>query len=106
MSRQNLDALLVFMADLNYARMTRRYYGGIRYMKPLKSIQEAAAVLGISPWTVRAYIRDRRLRPVRLGRRVLLAEEELERLIAKEQERSNPQPDANPNGDEPQEAMQ
>jgi len=51
-------------------------------MKALKSVEEAAGLLGISPWTVRGYIRDGKLRPVRLGRRVLVEEAELERLIA------------------------
>ena len=54
-------------------------------MRPLKSVVEAAELLRISPWTVRSYIRDGRLRPVRLGRRVLLAEDELERLVAEGQ---------------------
>jgi excisionase family DNA binding protein len=51
-------------------------------MRPLKSVVEAAELLRISPWTVRSYIRDGKLKPVRLGRRVLLREEELERLVA------------------------
>jgi len=55
-------------------------------MQPLKSVEEAASLLGISPWTVRAYIRDGKLKPVRLGRRVLLPEEELERLVVEAQE--------------------
>ena len=50
-------------------------------MQPLMSVKEAAGLLGISHWTVRSYIRDGRLKPVRLGRRVLLSEEELERLV-------------------------
>ena len=58
-------------------------------MKPLRSIEQAAGLLGISPWTIRAYIRDGKLRPVRLGRRVLLTENELERLVAEGQEHSN-----------------
>jgi len=52
-------------------------------MKALRSVKEAAGLLGISPWTVRSYIRDRKLLPVRLGRRVLISEDELERLVAK-----------------------
>lgn len=52
-------------------------------MRALKSVAEAAEILGISPWTVRAYIHDGKLRPVRLGRRVLLEEAELERFIAR-----------------------
>jgi excisionase family DNA binding protein len=55
-------------------------------MVRLRSVDEAAALLGISPYTVRAWIRDGRLRPVRLGRRVLLSEGELERLVAESQQ--------------------
>lgn len=51
-------------------------------MKQLYDINSAARLLGISPWTVRAYIRRGKLKPVRLGRRVLLEESELERLVA------------------------
>ncbi len=48
----------------------------------LYNIESAAKVLCISPWTVRAAIRDGRLRPVRIGRRVLLEEADLSRFIA------------------------
>ena len=51
-------------------------------MRALKTVQESAGLLRISKWTVRSYIRDGRLKPVRLGRRVLLTEDELERFIA------------------------
>ena len=51
-------------------------------MRTLKSVEEAAELLGISPWTVRSYIRDGKLQPVRLGRRVLIEETELERFVA------------------------
>ena len=54
-------------------------------MTALKSINEAAGLLGISPWTVRSWVKAGKLRPVRLGRRVLLSEAELERLIAESQ---------------------
>ena len=47
----------------------------------LFDIQRAAATLAISPWTVRAYIRAGKLEPVRIGRRVLLEETELERFV-------------------------
>ena len=50
-------------------------------MKALKSVEEAAALLGISKWTVRGYIRQGKLNAVRLGRRVLLTEDELEKLV-------------------------
>ena len=41
-------------------------------MEQLLDIAKAAKALSISPWTVRSYIRSGKLRPVRLGRRVLL----------------------------------
>ena len=50
-------------------------------MQALRSVTEAAGLLGISPWTVRAYIRDGKLQAVRLGRRVLVEEAELERFV-------------------------
>ena len=61
-------------------------------MRPLKSVEETAELLGISPWTVRSYIRDGKLRPVRLGRRVLLREDELERLVLESQRQSKRDP--------------
>jgi excisionase family DNA binding protein len=50
-------------------------------MSPLLNIDTAARLLGISPWTVRDYVATRKLRPVRIGRRVLLEEQELERFV-------------------------
>jgi len=50
-------------------------------MESLLSIERAAQVLGISPWTVRRYIAARKIRPVRIGRRVLLEESELRRIV-------------------------
>lgn len=67
---------------MNAALLVRSRKSRGRNMNALKNVEEAARLLGISPWTVRAYIRDGRLRPVRLGRRVLLEETELERFIA------------------------
>ena len=55
-------------------------------MKKLLSVQAAAQLLSISKWTVRAYVRDGKLRPVRLGRRVLLEEAELERFVTEGRE--------------------
>lgn len=60
-------------------------------MKALKGIKEAAGLLGISPWTVRSYIRAGRIRPVRLGRRVLIHEDELQRIVAEGQEQGKRQ---------------
>jgi excisionase family DNA binding protein len=44
-------------------------------------LKEAAAVVGLSPWTLRHWIKQGRVRSVRLGRRVLVEPQELERLI-------------------------
>jgi excisionase family DNA binding protein len=50
-------------------------------IEQLQSIESAAKTLSLSPWTLRAYIRQGRIRPVRIGRRVLLSSGELQRLI-------------------------
>jgi excisionase family DNA binding protein len=47
----------------------------------LLSIDEAAIKLGISPLTMRAWIRQRRLPFVRLGRRVLLHPQDVENFV-------------------------
>jgi excisionase family DNA binding protein len=83
--------LLFFVADFNNA--------GASNMRALKSVVEAAGLLGISPWTVRAYIHDGKLRPVRLGRRVLLEETELERFIADGREQAKSEPHGNQSAD-------
>jgi excisionase family DNA binding protein len=49
--------------------------------KLLWDIREAGAALSISPWTVRLYIRQHKLRSVRVGRRVLLEPEECRRFL-------------------------
>ena len=51
-------------------------------MKPLYNVEAAAQLLSISPWTVRLYINRGKLHPVRIGRRVLLEEVELERFVS------------------------
>jgi len=45
------------------------------------SIEEAAARLGVSKFTLRSWIRQRRLAHYRLGRRVVLAEHDLDRFL-------------------------
>lgn len=50
-------------------------------MESLLTVESAAKVLGISPWTVRRYITLKKLLPVRIGRRVLLEPCELRRLV-------------------------
>jgi excisionase family DNA binding protein len=47
----------------------------------LLSIEEGAVKLGISPLTMRAWIRQRRIPCVRLGRRVLLDPQDVENFI-------------------------
>jgi excisionase family DNA binding protein len=47
----------------------------------LFNIDEAADMLRVSPWTIRAFIRDGKLNVVKIGRRVLLERSELERLV-------------------------
>ena len=48
----------------------------------LLSIPEVAARLGLKPVTVRLWANSRKLARVKLGRRVLIPEGEIERLIA------------------------
>jgi len=49
--------------------------------KLLWNVKEAGAALGLSPWTIRRYIYDGKLRTVRLGRRVLVEPSECSRLV-------------------------
>lgn len=51
-------------------------------MKPLKTINEAAELLAVSPWSIRKWIKKGRLQPVRICRRVHLEEAEIERFVA------------------------
>jgi excisionase family DNA binding protein len=44
-------------------------------------LKEAASAVGLSPWTLRGWIRCGKLRCVRLGRRVMVEPAELERLV-------------------------
>ena len=50
-------------------------------MEALLSIERAAEVLGVSTWTLRRYVSQKKIRPVRIGRRVLLEQQELQRII-------------------------
>jgi excisionase family DNA binding protein len=54
----------------------------IKKMNPLYDVKTAAQALAVSPWTIRAYIRDGKLHPVRLGRLVRLDEGELQRFVS------------------------
>ena len=44
-------------------------------------LKEAAAAIGLSPWTLRHWIKQGRVRSVRLGRRVLVEPAELQRMV-------------------------
>jgi excisionase family DNA binding protein len=48
----------------------------------LYDIQDVARMLSVSPWTVRAYIRNGKLRPVRIGRLVRVDERDLDEFVA------------------------
>jgi excisionase family DNA binding protein len=50
-------------------------------MVALLDLKSAARLLGISHWTVRAFLKKGVLRPVRIGRRVLIEEAELRRFV-------------------------
>ena len=45
-------------------------------------IRDAAKAVGLSVWAIRAWIRQGKVRAVRLGRRVLIEPAELKRLVA------------------------
>ena len=51
-------------------------------MEPLAvSVEEAAKLLGLSPWTIRAYERKGIIKATRVGTRVLVPTAELHRLL-------------------------
>jgi len=50
-------------------------------MEALLNCEQAAELLGISPWTVRKWLGTNKLRSVRLGRRVLIEPGEIRRII-------------------------
>ncbi len=58
-------------------------------MNALHDVNDAATLLAVSPWTIRAYIRQGKLRPVRLGRLVRLDEDEITKFIAEAKGASN-----------------
>ncbi len=48
----------------------------------LLDVNSAAKRLGVSPFTIRAWLRQRRLSYVKLGRRVLVPEDSISRFLA------------------------
>ena len=51
-------------------------------MEPLLDVNGAAQLLAVSPWTIRAYISQGKLRPIRIGRLLRFDSTELERFVA------------------------
>jgi excisionase family DNA binding protein len=47
----------------------------------LVSIKDAAAILAISPWTVRAWVTQGKISSAKLGARRLIPESEINRLL-------------------------
>jgi excisionase family DNA binding protein len=62
-------------------------------MEALRSIDVAAERLSVSPWTIRAWAAEGRLKSVKLGSRRLIPESEILRVIAEGIERDSPGPD-------------
>ena len=50
--------------------------------KLLWDVKEAGSALGLSPWTIRAHLKRGAIKPVRVGRRVLIPQKEIERLAS------------------------
>ena len=48
----------------------------------LVSIKDAAAILAISPWTVRAWVTQGKISSAKLGARRLIPESEINRLLS------------------------
>ena len=45
------------------------------------SVVEAAAMLGLSPWSIRLAIKSKQIKVLRWGRRVIVPRQEIHRLI-------------------------
>jgi excisionase family DNA binding protein len=50
-------------------------------MEKVLTLQEAADHLRVSPHTLRSWVYERRIMPVRMGRLIMFSEEEIERFI-------------------------
>lgn len=46
------------------------------------TVKESAAVLGVSPFTLRSWIRERRLPFFRCGRRIVFSKQDLEQFLS------------------------
>jgi excisionase family DNA binding protein len=52
------------------------------HMEQLLDVRSAANLLAVSPWTIRLYVKQGKLRPIRIGRLVRLEQAELARFVA------------------------
>ena len=50
-------------------------------MQQLLDVPSVAALLSVSPYSIRAYVRQGKLNPVRIGRRVVFEMAEVERFV-------------------------
>jgi excisionase family DNA binding protein len=50
-------------------------------MNQLLDVQQVASLLSVSPYSIRAWVRQGKLNPVRLGRRVVFEMAEVERFV-------------------------
>jgi excisionase family DNA binding protein len=50
-------------------------------MEQILTLKEAADHLRVSPHTIRAWVYERRIMPVKMGRRVMFTQEEIQRFI-------------------------
>jgi hypothetical protein len=62
-------------------------------MEKLMDVNAVGECLGISPFTVRLYIKQKKLNPIRIGRRVLVEPAEIERFLT-EAKAGQKKPDA------------
>ena len=51
-------------------------------MEPLLNIERAAEMLSLSPWTIRSWIRKRKLKAIKLGSRIVVEPQSLRELIS------------------------
>jgi excisionase family DNA binding protein len=55
--------------------------GATALQQLLLAVPDAAEAIGLSPWTIRQYVREGKIQSIRIGRRVLIEPSELQRLI-------------------------
>jgi excisionase family DNA binding protein len=61
-------------------------------LEPLLNVNQTAEILGISPWTLRKYLREGRLEKVHIGSRVLVERAAIGRFIERGKTARGPMP--------------